>query len=68
MALGVCGAPTSMQCAIEETGVLRILLAAFIGAIGKLLGREGQIFVVAGREEVLQNEANECSTLHGYGY
>ena len=47
------GAPTSMQCAIEETGIFRILLAAFIGAIGKLLGRKGDFYRVAGMQAAL---------------
>jgi len=51
------GAPTSMQCAIEETGVLRILLAAFIGAIGKLLGRKGDFYRVAGIQAALIDAA-----------
>ncbi len=51
------GAPTSMQCAIEETGVLRILLAAFIGAIGKVIGRKGDFYRVAGMQAALVDAA-----------
>src|SRR5438876_4824973 len=32
--------PYSMQCAIDECGALRILLAAAVGALGKLVGRK----------------------------
>lgn len=52
------GAPTSMQCAIEEVGVLRILFAAFVGAIGKLLGRKGDFYVVAGMQAALVDAAS----------
>lgn len=51
------GAPTSMQCAIEETGVIRILFAAFVGAIGKLLGRKGDFYRVAGMQAALVDAA-----------
>ncbi len=51
------GAPTSMQCAIEETGVIRILFAAFIGAIGKLIGRKGDFYRVAGMQAALVDAA-----------
>src|SRR5215212_340283 len=33
--------PYSMQCAIEECGRARVLIAAVAGALGKLLGRKG---------------------------
>lgn len=51
------GAPTSMQCAIEETGVLRILFAAFIGALGKLIGRKGDFYRIAGMQAALVDAA-----------
>jgi F420-0:gamma-glutamyl ligase-like protein len=51
------GAPTSMQCAIEETGVIRILFAAFVGAIGKLIGRKGDFYRVAGMQAALVDAA-----------
>jgi hypothetical protein len=37
-----------MQCAIDECGVPRILLAAAAGAVGKMLGRSGDFYRVAG--------------------
>lgn len=40
--------PYSMQCAIDECGAPRILLAAVVGAAGKLLGRSGDFYRVAG--------------------
>lgn len=51
------GAPTSMQCAIEETGVVRILFAAAIGAIGKLIGRKGDFYRIAGMQAALIDAA-----------
>ncbi|MBC7346821.1 MAG: F420-0--gamma-glutamyl ligase [Clostridia bacterium] len=43
------GIPETMEMAIREVGLWRILLAAFIGALGKLLGRRGDFYRVAGR-------------------
>jgi hypothetical protein len=40
--------PYSMQCAIEECGGARILLAAAVSACGKLLGRRGDFYRIAG--------------------
>lgn len=41
-------APESMQCAINECGAPRILLAAAVGALGKLIGRRGDFYRIAG--------------------
>ncbi|NLL17700.1 MAG: F420-0--gamma-glutamyl ligase [Clostridia bacterium] len=43
------GMPETMEIAFREVGVLRILFAAFVGAIGKLLGRSGDFYRIAGR-------------------
>ena len=51
------GAPTSMQCAIEETGILRILVAALAGAVGKMIGRKGDFYRVAGMQAALVDAA-----------
>ena len=40
--------PYSMQCAIDECGAPRIVLAAAAGALGKLVGRSGDFYRVAG--------------------
>ncbi|MCX7785366.1 MAG: coenzyme F420-0:L-glutamate ligase [candidate division WOR-3 bacterium] len=45
--------PYSMECAIRETGTLRILLAAFISAITKLLGRRGDFYRIAGKQAAM---------------
>lgn len=42
------GSPQTMQLAIEEVGMFRILLAGLIGAIGKLFGMKGLFYIVAG--------------------
>lgn len=50
-------APSSMQCAIEETGVIRIIFAAAIGAAGKVLRRKGDFYRVAGMQAALVDAA-----------
>lgn len=52
------GAPTSMQCAIEETGVIRILFAAGVGALGKMIGRKGDFYRIAGMQAALVDAAS----------
>jgi len=42
------GSPETMQLALEEVGALRMLIAAFIGAIGKVLGIKGLFYIIAG--------------------
>ncbi|HHE38821.1 MAG TPA: hypothetical protein ENL20_09655 [Candidatus Cloacimonetes bacterium] len=49
--------PTSMQCAIDEAGSIRILFAAFIGALGKLIGRKGDFYRIAGKQAALIDAA-----------
>jgi len=51
------GSPTSMQCAIDETGSCRILFAAFVGALGKLTGRKGDFYRIAGMQAALVDAA-----------
>lgn len=41
-------APRSMQMAIREVGLLRILLAAAAGLVGRVIGKRGLFFKVAG--------------------
>lgn len=40
--------PMSMQCAVNECGAPRIWLAAVVGALGKLVGRKGDFYRIAG--------------------
>lgn len=42
------GLPQTMQTAIDEVGAIRILFAAFCGALGKLLHKRGWFYVIAG--------------------
>ncbi len=42
--------PSSMQCAINECGLLRIIAAAFVGGLGKLIGRRGDFYRIAGKQ------------------
>ncbi|MCF7794003.1 MAG: coenzyme F420-0:L-glutamate ligase [Candidatus Cloacimonetes bacterium] len=53
-------APTSMQCAIDEVGSLRILFAAFIGGLGRLIGRRGKgdFYRIAGMQAALIDAAH----------
>jgi F420-0:gamma-glutamyl ligase len=40
--------PTSMQCAINECGAMRIVCASLVGFLGKLAGRRGDFYRIAG--------------------
>jgi len=42
--------PETMQCAINEAGLPRILLASAVGALGKLVGRRGDFYRIAGMQ------------------
>ncbi|MBN2829986.1 MAG: coenzyme F420-0:L-glutamate ligase [Candidatus Cloacimonetes bacterium] len=50
--------PYSMQCAIDECGTSRILLAAVIGGLGKVIGRKGDFYRVAGMQAGLIDAAS----------
>ncbi len=50
--------PWSMQCAIDEVGAPRILLAALAGAWGKLRGRSGDFYRVAGKQAAMIDAAH----------
>jgi hypothetical protein len=41
--------PETMEMALREAGVARILVAAAVAAVGRLLGRSGDFYRVAGR-------------------
>jgi len=40
--------PLSVQAALEEIGTLRLVVAAFIGGIGQLLGKSGWFYSICG--------------------
>lgn len=42
------GIPETMEMALRECGTLRILFAAFCSVVGKLLGKKGWFYLVAG--------------------
>ena len=42
------GMPETMECALRECGTIRILFASFVGALGKLAGRKGDFYRIAG--------------------
>ncbi len=42
------GMPETMEMALRECGTLRILFAAFVSVIGKLFGKSGWFYIVAG--------------------
>jgi hypothetical protein len=42
--------PATFQCAINECGALRILFAAVVGVLGKMVGRRGDFYRVAGMQ------------------
>lgn len=50
--------PSSMQCAIDECGVFRIWIAAIAGGLGKLIGRKGDFYRVAGPQAAMIDAAS----------
>ncbi|HPR17246.1 MAG TPA: coenzyme F420-0:L-glutamate ligase [Candidatus Cloacimonadota bacterium] len=52
-------APTSMQCAIDEVGGCRILFAAIVGGLARLIGRRGKgdFYRIAGMQAALIDAA-----------
>lgn len=52
--------PTSMQCAIDEAGSLRILFAAIIGGLARVVGRRGKgdFYRIAGKQAALIDAAH----------
>ncbi|MDI6861400.1 MAG: coenzyme F420-0:L-glutamate ligase [Caldisericia bacterium] len=41
--------PYAMQIAIEEAGLIKILFAAFLGFLGKIFGKRGIFYIIAGK-------------------
>lgn len=60
-------APASMQCAIDECGAWRIILAAIAGFVGKLIGIKGLFYRVAGMQAALIDAA-ETSVVPPYNH
>lgn len=47
---GSLATPQAMQLAIQEAGYVRILLGAAAAAVGKIIGRRGDFYRIAGRQ------------------
>jgi len=58
--------PLSMQCAIEEVGAPRIIRAAIAGAWGKLRGRSGDFYRVAGKQAAMIDAAHTSGVKEFY--
>jgi len=58
--------PWSMECAIREVGAARIIIAAFISAIGKLLGRRGDFYKIAGKQAAMIDAAHTAGVKQFY--
>ena len=58
--------PWSMQCAIDEVGVPRIIHAAVAGAWGKLRGRSGDFYRVAGKQAAMIDAAHTSGVKEFY--
>ena len=58
--------PWSMQCAIDEVGAPRILRAALAGAWGKLRGRSGDFYRVAGKQAAMIDAAHTSGVKEFY--
>ncbi|MDK2973398.1 MAG: hypothetical protein PWP23_3153 [Candidatus Sumerlaeota bacterium] len=50
--------PSSMQCAVDECGALRIWAAAIIGGTTRLLGRRGDFYRLAGPQAAMIDAAS----------
>ncbi len=44
------GMPETMECALRECGSIRILFAAFVSALGRIVGRKGDFYRIAGHK------------------
>jgi hypothetical protein len=58
--------PWSMQCAIDEVGAPRIVRASLAGAWGKLRGRSGDFYKVAGKQAAMIDAAHTSGVKEFY--
>jgi hypothetical protein len=58
--------PWSMQCAIDEVGAPRIVRASIAGAWGKLRGRSGDFYRVAGKQAAMIDAAHTSGVREFY--
>jgi F420-0:gamma-glutamyl ligase-like protein len=58
--------PWSMECAIREVGGIRIILAALVSAFGKILGRRGDFYRIAGKQAAMIDAAHTSGVKEFY--
>jgi hypothetical protein len=58
--------PYSMQCAVEEAGAPRILLAAVLGGFTRLFGRRGDFYRIAGKQAAMIDAAHTAGIKQYY--
>jgi F420-0:gamma-glutamyl ligase-like protein len=58
--------PYSMQCAIDEVGLPRILIAAIAGGFGKLFGISGVFYRIAGKQVAMIDAAHTSGVKEFY--
>jgi hypothetical protein len=63
--IGAVGLPVKMQAAIDLVGLPRILLAAAVAAVTRLIGRKGDFYRVAG-PQVAQIDGTRVGTFERY--
>ncbi|HHY36575.1 MAG TPA: F420-0:Gamma-glutamyl ligase [Firmicutes bacterium] len=64
---GSLTSPAGMQLAINEAGRWRILLGAALGAVGKIIGKKGLFYYIAGRQVALIDDvAGTMPPFEGY--
>ncbi|MBE3581844.1 MAG: coenzyme F420-0:L-glutamate ligase [Thermoanaerobacteraceae bacterium] len=61
---GSLATPVAMQLAIDEVGRARILAGCAAAAVGKILGKKGLFYIVAGRELALIDDV--AGTMYPY--
>lgn len=64
--MGPLSSPEGMQGAVMEVGRARVLLGAVAGAAGRLFGRRGWFFRVAGQPTALIDDVAACMPPHDH--
>ncbi|MGQ9706698.1 MAG: coenzyme F420-0:L-glutamate ligase [bacterium] len=63
--VGAVGIPEKMQAAINEVGILKILLSAIVAGFTRLLGRKGDFFRLAGHK-IAEIDGSRTHTFERY--
>jgi hypothetical protein len=58
--------PYSMQCAVDEVGAPRILIAALVGGLTRLFGRRGDFYRIAGKQAAMIDAAHTAGVKQYY--